>query len=123
MIAWGDARTPGEVHIFAQHVLGSGAIDPSTSASGRAFVAKWKKAYGTPDIFAVEYYNAAKATLLAIGAGKTSRKDINSYLAKVKFQGPTGPVAFDSRGDLKAAKINFYKIKNGNFVFIGAATK
>jgi hypothetical protein len=36
IVAWTDARIEGTAHIFAQHVFGSGALDPAWPADGRA---------------------------------------------------------------------------------------
>jgi len=36
VVAWSDSRIVGTAHIFAQHVLGSGAVDPAWPANGRA---------------------------------------------------------------------------------------
>lgn len=36
IIAWGDSRVVGTSHIFAQHVLGSGLVDPAWPVNGRA---------------------------------------------------------------------------------------
>jgi len=100
-------------------IVGSGGIDPSQSASGKAWAAKWQAKYGSaPGLYAVEYYNAAMAILNGIGAGKTSRQTLNAYIGTEHFQGPTGPVAFDSNGDIENAKVNFYVIKGGKFVFV-----
>lgn len=35
VIAWSDARSRVDVHIFAQHVLGSGTVDPAWPVDGR----------------------------------------------------------------------------------------
>lgn len=99
-------------------IVGSGGSDPTQSAAGGAFMAKWKAAYGgNPGLYAVEYYNAATAILNGIGAGKTSRQALNTYISSEKFEGPTGPVAFDAHGNIVSAKVNFYVIKNGQFVY------
>lgn len=102
-------------------IVGSGGIDPTQSASGRAWVAKWQAKYGSaPGLYAAEYYNAALAILNGIGAGKTSRSALNSYISSEHFEGPTGPVAFDANGDIVNAKVNFYKVEGHKFVFISA---
>lgn len=36
VITWTDGRTAGQTHIFAQHVLASGAVDPAWPTNGRA---------------------------------------------------------------------------------------
>jgi len=99
-------------------VVGSGGSDPSFSASGRAFLAKWKSTYGSPPgLYAVEYFNAANAILNGIAAGKTSRSALNAYIGSEHFQGPTGPVQFTAQGNIRSAKVNFYTINNGKFVY------
>lgn len=99
-------------------IAGTGGADPSTSASGRAWLARWKKAFGGPPaIYGVEYYDASMSILQAIGAGKTSRSAINSYMSTEHFQGPSGPVSFQSDGNIASAKVNIYKVVNGAFKF------
>ncbi len=102
-------------------IVGSGGIDASQSKSGRAFLKHWRATlHTTPGLYAVEYYNAATAILNAVGAGKTSRSDVNAYIGKEKFNGPTGLVAFASNGDVKNAKVNFYTVAKGSFKFRGS---
>lgn len=102
-------------------ITGTGGADPSTSSQGRAWLARWKKSFGgEPAIYGVEYYNSAMAILNAIGAGKTSRSAINSYLGSEHFQGPTGPVSFLPDGNIKAATVNIYTVQKGAFKHSGA---
>lgn len=97
-------------------MVGSGGADTSESSSGKAFVARWQKAYGSPPgLYAVEYYNAAKAILNGVAAGKTSRQALNTYIGTEQFDGPTGPVGFAPNGNVKNAKVNFYVVKGGAF--------
>lgn len=101
-------------------IVGSGGIDPSLSAAGRKWLAEWKSMFhkGT-DLYSVEWYNAATALLNAVGAGKTTRQDINAYLGSHPFKGATGAtVAFQPDGNVKNAGVNIYKVENGNFKFI-----
>lgn len=104
-------------------LVGSGGADTSQSPSGKAFVAKWQAKFNVPPgLYGVEYYNAATAILNAIGAGKTSRQDINTYLSTESFTGPTGPVGFAPNGNVKAAQVNFYDVAGGKFRYITQIT-
>lgn len=102
-------------------IVGSGGADLQQSSSGKAFAARWQSTYnGPPGLYAAEYYNAATAILNGIGAGKTSRQALNSYIGSEQFTGPTGPVAFAPNGNVKNAKVNFYVVKNGSFKHVAS---
>jgi branched-chain amino acid transport system substrate-binding protein len=97
-------------------VVGSGGIDPTSSDKGKAWLERWKTTFGgPPDLYALEWYNAATAITDTIGSGKVSRQAINQNLAATSFQTPSGSVSFDANGDVKNATINWYTVKGGQF--------
>jgi branched-chain amino acid transport system substrate-binding protein len=96
--------------------IGSGGIDPAGSAKGKEWLARWEQTYnGPPDLYALEWYNAATAVMNAIGAGKVDRAALNEYVTATSYDTPSGTVSFDERGDVKNATINWYTVKNGKF--------
>ncbi len=72
------------------------------------YKAKFKK---SPDGFAVASYDAAHALILATAESLKTKKgqsvdraDIAANVRKVNFEGLTGTIAFDSKGDIKSAR-------------------
>src|SRR6266536_3242712 len=99
-------------------IAGKAVIDMHyTSAAGpasalpkaKAFVEEFKKRFGkNPEPYAAEAYDAATIALRAVEdvakAGKTpSREDVATAVRKVKVNGLTGDIAFDSKGDREKA--------------------
>jgi branched-chain amino acid transport system substrate-binding protein len=97
-------------------LVGSGGIDATQSAEGKAWLQRWQTTFGgPPDLYALEWYNAATVVMDAIGAGKTSREAVNSYISSADIKTPTGSVSFEPNGDVKNATINWYTVKGGKF--------
>jgi branched-chain amino acid transport system substrate-binding protein len=97
-------------------IIGSGGIDAGSSDKGKEFLARWEQTFnGPPDLYALEWYNAATAVMNAIGAGKVDRKALNDYVSTSSYETPSGTVSFDERGDVKNATINWYTVKGGKY--------
>jgi branched-chain amino acid transport system substrate-binding protein len=97
-------------------MVGSGGIDANKTPEGKAWLKRWQDTYGgPPDLYGLEWYNAATVVMDAIGAGKTDRESLNKYISTATFDTPAGPVSFDEKGDVKNATINWYKVTNGKF--------
>jgi branched-chain amino acid transport system substrate-binding protein len=98
-------------------MVGSGGIDANKTPEGKAWLKRWEDTYGgPPDLYGLEWFNAATAVMDAIGAGKTDRQSLNEHISTSTFDTPAGPVSFDERGDVKNATINWYTVKGGKFV-------
>lgn len=100
-------------------IIGSGGTDPAHTPGGKAYLAKWKAAYGgTPQLYGAENYDATTAIIKAIEAGNHTRSSINTYLStKTNFEGATGHVSFGSNGDIQHKTVNFYVVKNGKITY------
>lgn len=79
-----------------------------------SFAADYKAANGTAaGLYSTQAYDATNVFLAALGAGKTSRSDINAFIGSYTGTGISGPIAFDSNGDIKQTTIWMYTVKNG----------
>lgn len=82
---------------------------------GKKFTEDFKK-YGEVVIYAPYAYDAVWALVHAMQfANSTSPKDYLPALKKVSFQGVTGPIAFDDKGDLRSASVTLYQAKGAHF--------
>jgi branched-chain amino acid transport system substrate-binding protein len=82
----------------------------------KAFVTAFeKKNGGDPDIIAANAYDAT--TMLAEGAtavgGGSALRD---WLRKQDYEGITGPIAFDEKGDIKEKPLTIRTLRDGEFV-------
>lgn len=80
-----------------------------------AFEAKFAR-YGKPILYSPYAYDATWALIRAMQAANST--DPHVYLAalkKVDFEGVTGRIAFDQKGDLRSARVSIYQAKQGQF--------
>ncbi|OTP67913.1 branched-chain amino acid ABC transporter substrate-binding protein [Caballeronia sordidicola] len=107
-------------------LAGTGAAEGTVSAEsgqpagtmpkGKTFEQKFKK-YGSVVLYAPYAYDATWALINAIKqADSTVPADYLPAMKKINFDGVTGKIAFDSRGDLRAANVTLYEVKNGKYV-------
>jgi branched-chain amino acid transport system substrate-binding protein len=64
-------------------------------------------------LYSTQAYDAANIFLAGVEAGDTSYADMNSFIGSYTGQGVSGPIAFDSKGDIKQSVIFAYKVANG----------
>ncbi|RQR33307.1 branched-chain amino acid ABC transporter substrate-binding protein [Burkholderia sp. Bp9142] len=106
-------------------LAGPGAAEGTVSAEsgqplesmpkGKSFEQKFKK-YGSVVLFAPYAYDATWALINAMRlANSTSPADYLPAMKKVDFDGVTGKIAFDDKGDLRAANVTLYEAKGGKF--------
>ncbi len=88
-----------------------------TMPGGKAFKEKYNAKYGTIQVYAPYAYDAAMALIEAMK--KADSAEPAKYLAQlpaVQFQGVTGPIAFDAKGDVKGGAITLYRVQGGKWV-------
>lgn len=113
-----------ETEKFVQ-LAGSAAADGTVSAesgqplekmaNGKAFAGKFKK-YGAVVLYAPYAYDATWALINSMKlADSTAPADYLPAMKKVAFDGVTGKIAFDGKGDLRAAAVTLYEVRNGKF--------
>ena len=61
-----------------------------------------------PGIYVGEAYDAANALLAGLAVGKNTRTQLNAFLATYSATGVTGPIAFRTGGNLRAAPPQWY---------------
>jgi branched-chain amino acid transport system substrate-binding protein len=69
--------------------------------------------FGATGLYATQAYDATNIFLAAVKDGKSSAKDINDFIGSYTGTGVSGPIAFDSKGDIKESKIYAYFVKGG----------
>lgn len=100
---------------------GSG-IPIDSMPKGKDFAERYKK-FGSIVLFAPYAYDATWALITAMKeAGSTKPSAYMPALKKLQMQGVTGPIAFDSKGDLRAAGVTLYEAKSGKFVPVSVVT-
>ncbi len=74
-------------------------------------------AYGKPLLYSPYAYDATWALIRAMqAANSTNPHDYLAALKKIDFEGVTGRIAFDAKGDLRAARVSIYQAQQGQFV-------
>ncbi|MBS0542266.1 MAG: branched-chain amino acid ABC transporter substrate-binding protein [Proteobacteria bacterium] len=85
---------------------------------GAAFREQYKKRFGGEvQLYAPYAYDAATAIVKAMEkAGSPEPSKYLPELKKINFNGVTGNVAFDDKGDIKEGAVTIYSFKDGNWV-------
>jgi branched-chain amino acid transport system substrate-binding protein len=83
---------------------------------GANFSKRFGERFGKIQIYAPFSYDAAVVLTDAIlKAGSSDPAKYLPVLAKTKTDGVIGPIAFDSKGDLKDGPVTLYQVKNGQW--------
>ncbi len=87
---------------------------------GKDFEAKYKGKYNLDiQIYAPYAYDAANVLLAAIKkAGSADPAKYLPELANSQYQGVTGTITFDEKGDVKGGGISLYQVKDGKWQFL-----
>jgi len=118
VFAFGDGACTDKMKELAgdasEGLLCSQAGIPPQAAS-KKFLEAYKKAFNTdPILYAPFTYDAAN--LLIEAMKKADSADPKKYLPelqKISFNGATGPISFDDKGDRKDAEITIFTMKGG----------
>jgi branched-chain amino acid transport system substrate-binding protein len=89
-------------------------------AKGADFVAKYKKRFNTDvQVYSPYSYDAVYVIAEAMKkAGKTDRASITTALRDTNYDGLTGKVAFDAKGDIKDGAISMFEVKDGKLSYV-----
>ena len=89
-------------------------------AKGAEFVDKYKKRFNADvQIYSPYSYDAVYAIADAIKrAGKADRAAITAAMPATNYQGVTGQIAFDEKGDIKGGAISMFKIANDKMEYV-----
>jgi branched-chain amino acid transport system substrate-binding protein len=83
---------------------------------GKAFEQKFTAKYGQIQTYAPYAYDAARVLVEAMKqADSTEPAKYLPKLAAIKMNGVTGPVSFDSKGDVEGGAITLYRVKGGRW--------
>jgi branched-chain amino acid transport system substrate-binding protein len=106
----GGTMTDGQV-VCAE----AGGVQGEAKAGMEKFRADYKKRFGIDVQINAPYAYDAVMTLAAamVKAGSAAPAKYLPVLATIEYQGVTGPVAFDAKGDIRDGTITLYSFKGG----------
>ena len=87
---------------------------------GAAFEDKYKSKFNQEiQLYAPYAYDAANVMIQAMkNANSTDPAKYLPELGKIQYQGVTGNIAFDEKGDVKGGSISLYQVKDGKWEYI-----
>jgi branched-chain amino acid transport system substrate-binding protein len=93
----------------------AGGVDGPLEAGMAAFADRYRKRYGISfQTYAPYAYDATMAFAAAMReAGSSDPAKFLPALARIKYQGITGTIAFDANGDLRDAALTLYTYRKG----------
>jgi len=116
--AYGDGACTAEMNKLAGDKAAEGMICSQagipTQMASKAFVDAFNAKYGEIKQYAPYYYDGAN--LLIAAMQKADSPDPAKYLPelhKISYDGATGHIEFDDKGDRKDAEITIFQMKNG----------
>ncbi len=118
IFSFGDGACTEEMHNLAgaaaEGMLCSQAGIPPQAAS-KAFLDAYKARFHTdPIIYAPFTYDAANLLIAAMKeAGSAEPAKYLPFLHKISYEGATGKIEFDAKGDRKNAEITIFTMKDG----------
>jgi branched-chain amino acid transport system substrate-binding protein len=115
--AFGDGACTSEMNKLAgaasEGMICSQAGIPTQMAS-KTFQENFNKKYGEIKQYAPYYYDSANLLIAAMQkADSTDPAKILPELAKISYDGATGHIEFDEKGDRKDAEITIFAMKGG----------
>ncbi len=90
---------------------------------GDRFMTGYQAKFGSPvQIYAPYSYDAVYVIVEAIRrAGSLDRAAITKAVAATDYDGLTGHIVFDPKGDLKNGAISVYKVQDGKLIFVATS--
>ena len=86
-----------------------------TQMASKEFQDAFKAKYGEVKQYAPFFYDATKILIAAMQtADSTDPAKYLPKIAEIKFDGATGHIEFDAKGDRKDAEMTIFQMKNGN---------
>jgi branched-chain amino acid transport system substrate-binding protein len=87
-----------------------------SSQKGKAFIEEFMNQYGyQPGPVAAYAYDAMNIIIRAITDTGTDRESLQKYLSGIRYEGVTGIIQFDTRGN-RTGKVHLAGIRNGQWV-------
>jgi len=119
----GDGICTGEMAKLAGDAIGegkvicaeAGGVSPDKAAGLEEFKKRFKAKFGIDvQLYAPYVYDSVNTMVAAMQkADSTDPKKFLPELAKISYDGITGPIAFDQYGDMKDASLTLFTFKGG----------
>jgi len=89
-------------------------------SKGQEFLDKYKKRFNADvQVYSPYSYDAVYVIADAIKrAGKSDRASITAAMPATNYNGLTGTIAFDEKGDIKGGAISMFKVVNGKMEYV-----
>lgn len=115
------AQTPKFIELAGADAEGALASNPGlpldAMPGGKAFKAKFEAKYGKIQNYAPYAYDAVNVLVEAMKrAGSSDPAQYLAELPKTDYQGVTGRVRFDAKGDITGGAVTLYQVKDGKWV-------
>lgn len=108
------AEDPAFVKVAGPQAANGAVLTAPAAPAPASFDSKYQAVVGSPSgLYSTQAYDAANIFLAAVKAGKDTSAAINSFIGAYTGTGVSGPIAFDSHGDIKQSTIYAYKVANG----------
>lgn len=87
---------------------------------GKAFAERYNKAFNQEiQLYAPYAFDAMNTMIAAMkAADSVDPKVYLPKLASIQYQGVTGNIAFDDKGDIKGGSISLYRVKDGKWSYL-----
>jgi branched-chain amino acid transport system substrate-binding protein len=110
------AAAEGSFHTYA-------GVDPESTQSARAFMQQFTAQHGPVPGYGPEVYDATRIVITALTrAGKLDRIRVVEEVAGIRdFDGVTGRINFDSRGDRLDPQVTIWRDEGGQMRLLGLA--
>lgn len=97
---------------FMEKAIVAGTRTVGSGSTYEQFVAKYTERFGqNPEIYCDTTYDAVRAVAMAIeAAGIYDGEAIRNTLTELGFQGASGPITFDERGDRASGTFELWKV-------------
>ncbi len=100
-------------------IASSPGLPLANMPGGKTFQEKFNAKYGKVQIYAPYAYDAASVMIEAMKqAGSAEPGKYLPVLAKIRYNGVTGPIQFDEKGDITGGAITLYQVKNGQWAIL-----
>lgn len=108
------AEDPAFVKVAGPAAANGAVLTAPAAPAPASFDSKYQAVVGSPSgLYSTQAYDATNIFLAAVKAGKDTSADINTFIGAYTGTGVSGPIAFDSHGDIKQSTIYAYKVANG----------
>lgn len=100
----------------AEDTLAVFGPDAAKLPDAKAFAGDYEKKYGKPGIFSFYAYDATNVLLTAIKtAGTVESAKVIDAIRATEYNGVTGHIKFDAKGDPAKPPLVFWKVSGGSF--------